>query len=194
MSMLGCVSDLLRYLREILCLTVSGYNLSHFWNTTSMLTGNHLDPVDSHLYVFRLARPSKDFEEKKSRMAISFEPFEMSSADKAGTPPHLSIWVEGCTTPLEAYAFLKPDSPNKIICWLNVGDVRSISCKIDQKVYHNLLDVLWINISDLRAGAQGHSGITGLDQNLKLLRKDLRFKLAELANKNADDRSRIHTI
>jgi len=143
---------------------------------------------------FRLARPSKDFEQKKSIFPISFEAFEMSSADKEGTPPHLSVWVEGCTTPSEAYAFLRPYSPNKIICWLNVDDVRSISCKIDDKVYQNLLDVLWINISNLRAGAQGHSGITGLDQNLKLLRKDLRFKLAELANKNAGDRSRINTI
>jgi hypothetical protein len=192
--MLGCVSDLLRYLREVLYRKAARYNFTHFWNTTSMLMGNHLDPVDSYLYVFRLARPSKDFEVKKSVIAISFEAFEMSSADKAGTPPHLSIWVEGCTTPLEAYAFLKPDSPNKIICWLNVGDIRSICIEIDKVIHRNLLDVIWVNISDLRAGAQGHSGIMGLDQNLKLLRKDLRFKLAELANKNAGDRSRIHTI
>jgi len=150
-----------------------------------MPIGNHLDPVDSSLYIFRLARPSKDFEEKKSTLTIDFGAFEMSSADKEGTPPHLSVWVEGCTTPSEAYAFLKPESPNKIICWSNVGDIRNIS---------NLVDVLWINIQNSQTGAEGHAGITGLNQGNKLLRKDLRSKLADMANANATDSSRIHMV
>ena len=159
-----------------------------------MPSGNHLDPVDSSLYVFRLTRPSKDFEEKKNILSISLDTFVLTTDDKKGTPPHLSVWVEGYTTPLEAYAFLKPESLNKIICWLNVGDIRSIGDNIDGKIYQNLLDVLWINIADSRPGAKGHAGIIGLDQSNKLLRKDLRAKLAKLANKNADDLSRIHAI
>jgi hypothetical protein len=129
-----------------------------------MPKGNHLYPVDSSLYVFRLARPSKDFEDKKSIFPISFEAFEMSSADKEGTPPHLSVWVEGYTTPSEAYAFLKPESPNKIICWLNVGDIRSLSSNVEGQVYTNLLDILWVNIENSRPGAEGHAGIIEMDE------------------------------
>lgn len=49
-------------------------------------------------------------------------------------------------------------------------------------------------IGDSRPGAEGHSGITGLDEKsapegltkaqAKLLRKDIRSKLAELASKD----------
>lgn len=169
-----------------------------------MPTGNHLEPVDSSLHVFRLARASKDFEENKSIFPISFEAFEMSSADKEGTPPHLSVWAEGYTTPSEAYAFLKPESPNKIICWLNVGDIRNISSNVEGTVYSDLLDVRWVNIENSRSGSEGHAGIIGMDDESlpkgltkrqeKNLRKDLRYKLAEIANKNTKNNSRPHIV
>lgn len=144
-----------------------------------MTTGNHLEPVDKSLYVFRLARPSKDFEEKKSIFPITFTAFAMSTEDKKGTPPHLSVWVENYTTPNQAYNFLQPDSPNKTICWLNVDDVHNVCSEINQQIYRDLLDVLWVNITISQIGSEGHAGIVGLDQQNKLLRKDLRSKLAD---------------
>jgi hypothetical protein len=173
-------------------------------DANEMPIGNHLDPVDSSLYVFRLARPSKDFEEKKSILPISLEAFELSTDDKKGTPPHLSVWVEEYTIPSEAYAFLGLGSPKKIICWLNVNDIRRISSDVEGQVYNNLLDVLWVNIENSQAGAKGHAGIIGMDDESlpkgltnrqeKNLRKDLRFKLAEIANKNTKDNSRPHIV
>jgi len=116
--------------------------------------------------------------------------FRLSSEDEKSVPPHLSAWVEEYTTPLQAYSFLKPDSPRKIIYWLNAGDIRNIYLEINKQKCQDLLDVLWINIAESRLGAEGHAGITGLNQKDKLLRKDLRFKLAEIANKNVNDISR----
>jgi hypothetical protein len=158
---------------------------------------NHLAPVDSFLYVFRLipllAKP-KDFEEKRSILPISVKAFEMSTNDKKGTPPHLSVWIEGHTTPAEAYAFLALDSPNRLVCWLNVGDIREVCIDIDGQTYENLLNVLWVSIDKLQAGANGHAGITGLGQENKLVRKNLRSRLADIANKNANDISRPHMV
>jgi len=170
-------------------------NQVSLWLKNKITKVNHLSSVDSSLYVFRLTRPSKDFEEKKTLLPISVDAFIMSTKDKEGTPPHLSVWVEGYTTPSEAYAFLiKPESPDKVICWLNVGAVRGICSNVDGETHNNFLDVLWINIADLRLGAEGHAGITGLNPKDKLLRKDLRFKLAEIANKNVNDVSRQHKV
>lgn len=116
---------------------------------------NHLAPVDSFLYVFRLipllARP-KDFEEKRSIL------------------------------------------PNRLVCWLNVGDIREVCIDMDGQTYEDLLNVLWVSIDKVQAGANGHAGITGLGQENKLVRKNLRSRLADIANKNANDISRLHMV
>lgn len=179
-----------------LCKSTQFLRLSR-WQIIRNIKGNHLEPVNSSLYIFRLARPSKDFEEKKSILPISIKAFEMSTNDKKGTPPHLSVWIEGYTTPNEAYAFLmldSPNSPNRVICWLNVGDIREVYIDMDGQIYKDLLNVLWVSIDKLQAGANGHAGITGLVQEKKLVRKNLRSRLADIANKNANDISRLHIV
>lgn len=168
----------------------------------------NLTPVPSDYCVLRLARPPKDYLEKKKILAIQLDvEFELSSEDKKSTPPHLSVWVESFTTPEQAYGFLQENSPNSLrtlILRLNVDEIRRIPASGGNgNIYPNLLNVVWVHLSknfngkllrDRRPGTEGHSGITGLDEKsapegltkpqAKLLRKDMRSKLAELASRD----------
>jgi len=174
----------------------------------SLTIRRNLAPVPNNCRVLRLARPPKDYQEKRNILAIQLDvEFELSSQDKKTTPPHLSVWVESFTTPEQAYGFLQentPNSPRRLILRLKVDDIRKIVASPGNgNTYLNLLDVLWVHrfenyngklVRDRRPGAEGHSGITGLDEKsaqegltkgqAKLLRKDLRSKLAELASRD----------
>lgn len=150
----------------------------------------------------------KDYREKGKILPIQLDTevktFEMSTSDKKSTPPHLSVWDESLTTAAQAYTFLQENSPCKLVIRLNVDEVRKIEVLAEDKnKYSGLLDVIWVHlfqesngkkIRDLRPGAKGHSGITGLDEQstpegltnrqAKNFRKSLRFQLAELASKD----------
>lgn len=170
----------------------------------------NLAPVPSNCSVLRLARPPKDYLEKRNILAIQLDvgvEFELSSEDKKSTPPHISVWAELFTTPEQAYSFLQentPNSPRRLVLHLKVEDIRKIVASSGNgNIYQNLLDVIWVHlfrifeeklVRDFRPGAEGHSGITGLGEKstpeeltkrqANLLRKELRSKLAELASKN----------
>lgn len=169
----------------------------------------NLAPVPNNCCILRLARPPKDYSLQKNVLAIQLDTeFELSSEDKKTIPPHLSVWVESFTTPKQAYSFLqenKPDSPRRLVLRLKVSNIRNVVGSFGNgNLYQNLLNVLWIQrfknsngelVRDRRPGANGHSGIIGLDENSasegltrtqkKLLRKDLRSKLAELASRDS---------
>ncbi len=169
-------------------------------------SGQHLDAVPPGCCVLRLARPPKDYQEKRRISAIQLEAeFALSTEDRQSIPPHLSVWVEVFTQPGQAYSFLAADSPRKLVLRLEVDRVRDIVGFSDQNNhYRNLLNILWVHLfientegihfRDNRLGAEGHAGITGLDEQstppeltnreAKNLRKDLRAKLAELASKD----------
>jgi hypothetical protein len=153
--------------------------------------------------VLRLVKPSLDGQSGLQVSAIQLEPaFELSSKDKQGTPPHLSVWVESLTSDQEAYMFLEEGSPRKLVLRLNVEQIRAIVAVADDNRYPKLLDVIFVPISEQLPGAIGHSGIVGLDEaavksnlvavgvtdltnkQIKLLRKDLRAQLADLASKD----------
>ena len=158
--------------------------------------------VPEHCYVIRLARPPKDFSEKKKILPIQLdEIFIPSSDDKISIPPHLSVWVEFLTTPKQAYNFLvenKPNSDKKLVIRLPVSDIRKIVGIADkEKTYPGLLNVIWVflekSVRNKCPGAKGHSGITGglFEQSLpdeltkgqrSKLRKYLRSELAKLAS------------
>ena len=148
-----------------------------------------------------------DYDETKRVSAVQLDgAFNLSSTDRKSIPPHLSVWAEDLTTPEQAYAFLasnRPDSPNKLVIRLHVAKVRGLrSNVVEDKCYHNLLDIIWIHlfededttIRDKSPGADGHSGITGLDKKAgpsdlskkqrRILRKELRAQLADLASDN----------
>jgi hypothetical protein len=166
--------------------------------------GANLSPVPDVCCVLRLARPPKDFTEKGNILAIQLEDeFNLSTEDKKSVPPHLSVWVDSLTKPEQAYKFLPVNSPRRLVLRLKVNHIRKIQANSGQCVYPNLLNVIWVyilhkvngkSVRDRRPGADGHSGITGLDEESvpneltknqkKLLRKDLRAQLAELASKD----------
>ncbi|TAG92816.1 MAG: hypothetical protein EAZ09_16085 [Oscillatoriales cyanobacterium] len=166
--------------------------------------GSNLTPIPDACCVLRLARPPKDFAENGNISAIQLnEEFTLSSDDKMSYPPHLSVWVDSLTTPEQAYKFLAENSPRKLVLRLKVNEICKIQGNFGESTYPNLLNVIWVHlfdeidgkrIRDCRAGADGHSGIIGLDEKSvpeglsknqqKILRKDLRSKLAELASKD----------
>lgn len=164
----------------------------------------NLSSVPNECRVLRLARFPKDFFEKRSVLAIQLdEEFTLSSDDKKSVPPHLSTWVDSLTTPEQAYSFLEENSPRKLVLRLVVEEIRRTEGNSDEDSYPNLLDVIWVHliqeingefVRDSRPGADGHSGITGLNEESapdeltkrqkKNLRKDLRSKLAEIASRD----------
>ncbi|MDB9510189.1 hypothetical protein PN499_03060 [Kamptonema animale CS-326] len=168
--------------------------------------GSNLTPVPKDCCVLRLAQLPKDFAEKANISAIQLDlsnEFTLSSDDKDSVPPHLSVWVEALTKPEQAYRFLADNSPRKLVLRLKVNQICEIKGNSGEGVYSNLLDVIWVylfdesnerRVRDSRLGADGHSGITGLDEKSvpqgltnrqqKNLRKDLRAQLAELASKD----------
>ena len=166
--------------------------------------GYDLTPLPDAYGVLRLARPPKDFAEKGNILAIQLEEeFTLSSDDKTSVPPHLSVWVDSLTTPEQAYKFLSENSPRKLVLRLKVNEICKIKANSGECVYPHLLKVIWVYlfqeiegelVRDCRPGADGHSGITGLDEKSvpagltnrqqKNLRKDLRVQLAELASKD----------
>jgi hypothetical protein len=148
----------------------------------------------------------KDFDTNGKISAVQLDEsneFGLSSTDKESVPPHLSVWVESLTKPEQAYKFLPENSPRKLVLRLKVNEIRQIQGNSGENWYPNLLNVIWVyrfqeisgkQIRDSSPGADGHSGIIGLDEESvpqeltkrqqKNLRKDLRFQLAELASKD----------
>jgi hypothetical protein len=181
------------------------FSLGRLW--VLLQSKRNLGSVPDYCNVIRLARPPKDYREKGKLSAIQLnlsEEFNLSSQDKLSVPPHLSVWVDCLTMPTQAYAFLPDDSPRKLVLRLNVEKICALVGHSNRsESYPNLLKVIWVHIfqdingnkmRDCRQGAVGHSGITGLDEqqlpnglsksDFKLIRKDLRAQLAELASKD----------
>jgi hypothetical protein len=161
----------------------------------------NLRPVRDDCWVIRLGRLPKDFTKSGKISAIQLgesKAFELSSLDKKSIPPHLSVWVDVLTTPEQAYSFLPKDSPCRLVIRLKVAEIcQTVGCSSDGTEHPGLLAVIWVHrmintpngqpSRDFRPGALGHAGITGLDEQSvsnKILRKDLRAQLAELASKD----------
>ncbi len=172
----------------------------------SLSARRDLTPVPKTCHIIRLARPSKDYLEKRKISAVQVDPLEFkpSSLDEKSIPPHLSVWVDDFTTPRQAYSFLEENSLRKLVLWLKVEEVCSLAAfPGKERTYLGFLKVIWVHlfkdpetrkIRDQRPGAKGHSGITGLEevipegltkQEAKLLRKSFRAQLAELASKDS---------
>ncbi len=154
-------------------------------------SSHHLQPVPDDCCIIRLGRVPKDFPEDGKVLAIQLgDCFKLSTKDKEGDPPHLSVWVNALTTPEQAYVFLETKHLQTLVLQLEVYEIRAIVGHSGKNMMHpGLLDVLWVHLAsqDGVLGFRGHAGITGLDKQSspeKLLRKDLRAQLAELASKN----------
>ena len=142
----------------------------------SDLSPNELRLQDSDI-VYRLLRGAEG--------GVRDSHFELSSADRIAKQVTLSVWSIARTKPNEALSFIPSQSSSPThYCELKVFEVRSMT--ISSLPLSNPLDVVWVPlVGDQRAGASGHAGISGLLKPPgmeKLLYKQLRWKLADLAN------------
>ncbi|MGB0561800.1 MAG: hypothetical protein ACPGVO_08350 [Spirulinaceae cyanobacterium] len=149
-----------------------------------------------------MARLSKDFDTNNrvsaNQIQLSQDMFALSSGDKKSTPPHLSVWAEIFTTPKQAHGFLKiaqGKDRRRLILRLGVDKIRALVGNNSIRDYAELLDVIWVYLEGEQSkfsGADGHSGITGLEskregafaqvENKKYLLKSLRSQLADIAS------------
>lgn len=129
--------------------------------------------------VVRLAKPTSD-----GAVALPIH-FELSSADKASKLKSISAWEE-TLTPASVARTLMNDTENAYTLGLamSVDAIKDLSVVIQEMPTRQIisLDVVWDR--DLRDGAEGHVGITGLHRqpnHPKLQYKMMRSKLAAIA-------------
>lgn len=112
--------------------------------------------------------------------------FQLSSADKAGVPPYLSVWQEELTTPRQAWVPVGARPDKRFLFYLPVDGVRAIVGGAGGAVG---LDVCWFaavgpdGSPETRPGATGHCGVTGLERGSRQDRKAMRSRLADLATR-----------
>lgn len=152
--------------------------------------GQDGEPLPAGEWVLRLAVISKDFLETGR---ASPKAFELSTEDKQGTPPRLSVWAERLTTPRQAWALVGERPEYQLALRLNVDAIRALRPEPDSPDVPSL-DVQWERlmmadgndqwVPDPRPGAEGHAGIAGLVRGgpvIRLHTQSLRSQLADLA-------------
>src|SRR5690349_11654662 len=143
------------------------------------LPGPAGEPLPSGEWVLRLAVASKDFQETGR---VSPEVFALSSEDRRGDPPRLSVWSERLTHPEQAWELMGRKSSYRLIVRLNVDAVRALGPSPDSPDAPGL-DVQWDPLlnddgsPDARPGAAGHAGIVGLHAGSSAHRKSCRRRL-----------------
>ncbi|MCK4982974.1 MAG: hypothetical protein KAS17_08635 [Victivallaceae bacterium] len=129
-------------------------------------------PLPAATLVLRMCKSTYLKEEINNVQAI----FNLSSADKKSDVPHLSVFELESTTIEQAKLLTNKDLEIK----LSVDEIRKVG------IEQHRLDVLWFTAFnddgslDLRDGAIGHCGITGLFC-LKGKFKIIRLCLADMA-------------
>jgi hypothetical protein len=134
------------------------------------------EPVPRGVRVLRLALWSKDFEERRKVSPIAFK---LSSLEERQQPPRLSVFVEDLTTPKQASEILRRPQYT-LVAFLKVDEVRAVRPDPDPPGTPGL-DVQWDRLNDDRPGSAGHAGITGLDHPVRVVERNYRAKLADLA-------------
>jgi len=110
--------------------------------------------------------------------------FELSSTDKK-EGNRLSVWACSLTTCAQALVLMNKNSDFFAACSLQVEHIRNLRLDVMPDDFQNI-DTIWhILHDDTRPGALGHAAIIGLRQTClnPVHRKDLRLKLAEIAEK-----------
>jgi hypothetical protein len=152
--------------------------------------GQDGEPLPAGEWVLRLAVLTQDIRETGRP---SPKAFELSSEDRQGTPPRLSVWAERLTTPHQAWLLMGARPQCRLVLRLGVDTIRSLRPEPDSPDVP-ALDVPWERlmirdengrlVPDTRPGAEGHAGITGLAREGGLTRlhtKSLRSQLADTA-------------
>ena len=145
-------------------------------------------PIPAGLLVFRISKNAVRSPVATDRRQALEMLFELSTEDKKSPGQRLSIWIERLTLPDQAWAFTGSSPEKTVVVCLNVDEIRAIT---PSGPFHPL-DVEWERAlhedgtPNTLPGAEGHVGITGLNQGGKgkidsSKRKALRSQLADLA-------------
>jgi hypothetical protein len=129
-------------------------------------------PLRPHEWVVRVSSPTLDG-------SVNEAAFNLSSSDKKGTPPGLSVYAAGITTHEQAWRLTGGNPNNSKIYELNVDGIRVIK-SAESSVSPSFLDVEWEvsyltnsdheyiknekgeKVRDSREGAEGHCGIRNM--------------------------------
>jgi hypothetical protein len=152
--------------------------------------GSDGDPVPSGTLIFRVGRDVHASEAALERRVPLPGLFELSETDKNAPIPRLSVWVEELSVADQAWDFMGSRPKNTLVACLTVDAVRSINTPEGFAAP----DVEWEKAllpdgsPNERPGAQGHCGISNLNQGgngkqdgAKAKRKLIRMKLADAA-------------
>jgi hypothetical protein len=137
------------------------------------------EPLPGSSGVVRLAKLTSD-----GAVAMSVH-FDLSTSDKASRLKSLSVWEESLTTAISARELMNdPHKKYELGLSLSVSAIRDLSVVIQEEPIRQFinLDVVWDR--DIRIGAEGHAGITGLFRQPDYSRihyKAMRAKLAKIA-------------
>jgi hypothetical protein len=128
----------------------------------------------------------------EQRRALA-EMFELSENDKESRGQRLSVWIEALTTADQAWDFMGSKPANTVVACMNADAIRAIPAADG----FASLNVEWecavigeidgTTRKNCRPGAEGHCGISGLNQGGKgkqdkLKRKSIRSQLADVAS------------
>ena len=159
---------------------------------TAPQRGNDGDPVPAGVMIFRIGK-NTDLNpaaiERREALAIMFE---LSTADKAAAVPRLSVWIEELTVTDQAWDFMGSNPARTVVACLSVGVVNAIPTQPAFAALRVEWEQAMVDdgngnmIPNTRPGAEGHVGITGLNQGGggkadSNKRKPLRSALADLA-------------
>ncbi len=148
--------------------------------------GAQNSPLPDEVTVLRAHRP-RVFDASEKSVTRDLFSFELSTSDKAQKPPRLSVYVFGLTTEEQACALVGDGTTHRLILRLPVARIRALV------VGEHRLDAVWDEAvlddgsPDMRPGAEGHAGITGLVRPPgmdKIRFKRLSVDLADLASED----------
>jgi hypothetical protein len=150
--------------------------------------GSDGEPLPDGTLIFRIGKDvhlnKMAMEQRKALPGM----FELSETDKKSDGQRLSVWIEELTIADQGWAFMGAKPVNTVVACLNVDEIRLIP---RQEPFH-AIDVQWEQAMfddgtpNHLPGAEGHSGITGLNQGGKgkmdsNRRRALRSMLADMA-------------
>jgi hypothetical protein len=154
--------------------------------------GKDGEPVPAGTRVFRIGKRTQLSPEAKRTGRASPEMFELSSEDKNSEGQRLSIWVEEITIADQAWDFMGAKEECDIVACLCVDGILSIPSQTDferprvEWETARTIDAEGRIVRNDQPGAEGHCGITGLNQGghgrvHKNRRKEMRSDLADAA-------------
>jgi hypothetical protein len=153
---------------------------------SNLSRGTQDEPLSDNITVLRACRLPSDYL-NRAPVRSDFD-FSLSSRDKEQPVPKLSVYVEGLTTPEQAYALVGDGTTHRLIAFVAVEAIQNISFQGHrlQAVWDD--PILDDGSPDRRPGAEGHAGITGLRpkgmENAKAIGKALQQRLVDCVTKS----------